>query len=1032
MTKTPFPLAKILHELLNAPFSARVAASLPRVTVGLLLCVACAPSTVAQENGAESNEVRFSTQVAPLLAKRCLECHNETTAEGGLNLTSRSQAVEAGGESGVAIQPSDLSASLVWSRVNSDEMPPEHPLDDDEKKLLARWIKSGAAWTPETIDRFQYTTDQRAGYDWWAWQPLHQGKIPRDEQDHWSRNEIDRFVYERLKSAGLTPSPPASPRDLIRRLYFDLVGLPPSIEEVDAFSANPTEEHYRTMVNRLLDSPEYGERWARHWLDVARYGESDGFERNNARNDLWHYRDWVINAFNNDMPYDEFVRQQIAGDLIHPGPEGAAAVGFLVAGVHNTVVGGSQRMKLLARQDELEELVGTVGQTFLGLTVNCSRCHDHKFDPVSSVDYYRMISALDGVNHGVLDLHRPEVSSSLEETKAKITQIATELSQIDSRVRARVMEARKEDDAPTHEDRPQPISAWDFETDLQDQIGELHGEAVGGARLENGSLVLDGQSAYVKTATMNRPLPTKTLEAWVLVDSLEQKGGGAISLQSPDGQVFDAIVFGERDAGQWMAGSNNFARTRSFEAPVETEANEQPVHVAITYQADGTITGYRNGVPYGKSYRVEPTLSIEGSSQVLFGLRHAPPGGNRFLKGRILRASLYDHALSAEAVAASAGIENSYVSLETLEANLTPEEALRREALTAELAEATQKRNELEAQARLKMYSVAARNPGAMRVHLRGSVENYGPEVTPGGVAALGEDRADFGLSATASDKERRSQLADWLTRDDPPLLSRVIANRIWLHHFGTGIVETPNDFGFNGGRPSHPELLDWLATYLRSKDYSLKELHRVMVSSSTYRQSSAADVHGLSKDANNRLLWRYPKRRIDAESLRDSMLFTAGVLNDQRGGPGFQDVTIAYINGTTYYEPIDRDGPDFNRRTIYRFSPRGGRSAILDTFDCPDPSATAPKRSMTTTPLQALTLMNNAFVLRMADHMARYTREKVGDDVMKQVVYVWQRNLLRDPTDDELKIVLPFVDENGLEALCRAVYNSNEFVVIE
>jgi hypothetical protein len=1032
MTKSPSHRATVLSELPRFPFSGPVTTCLRILMFGLLACIACTGATAAQEKVAGSEDVQFQTQIAPLLAKRCLECHNETTTEGNLNLTSRAHAVGVGGESGVAIQPSDLSASLVWNRVNSNEMPPEHPLDAAEKKLLAQWIKSGAPWEPETIDRFQYTTDLRAGYDWWAWQPLRQGAVPGNDQDHWSRNEIDRFIHARLKTEGLTPSPVASPRNLIRRLYFDLVGLPPSIQEVEAFAANPTDEHYLSIVNRLLDSPEYGERWARHWLDVARYGESDGFERNNARNDLWHYRDWVINAFNNDMPYDEFVRQQIAGDLLQPGPEGAAAVGFLVAGVHNTVVGGSQRMKLLARQDELEELVGTVGQTFLGLTVNCSRCHDHKFDPVSTVDYYRMISALDGVNHGVLDLHRPEVASSLEETKAKIDQLATELGQIDSKVRARVMEARKKDKEPTLEDRPQPISAWDFETDLRDQIGELHGEAVGGARLENGSLVLDGQSAYVRTATMNRPLPTKTLEAWVLLDNLMQKGGGAISLQSPDGQVFDAIVFGERDAGQWMAGSNSFARTRSFEAPVETEATEQPVHFAITYQADGTITAYRNGVPYGKSYRVEPTLSIEGPSQVLFGLRHAPPGGNRFLTGKILRANLYDHALSAEAVAASAGIENRYVSLETLKANLTPDEARRRQALTADLAVVTQKRNELETQARFKMYSVAARNPGAMRVHLRGSVENYGPEVTPGGVAALGDTRADFGLSATASDKDRRSQLADWLTRDDPPLMSRVIANRIWLHHFGTGIVETPNDFGFNGGRPSHPELLDWLASYLRDNDYSLKELHRVMVSSATYRQSSAVDPDGLTKDANNRLLWRYPKRRIDAESLRDSMLFTAGVLNNQRGGPGFQDVTIAYINGTTYYEPIDRDGPEFNRRTIYRFSPRGGRSAILDTFDCPDPSAMAPTRSMTTTPLQALTLMNNAFVLRMSDHMARHTRELMGEDVKKQVRYVWQRNLLREPTDEELKVVVPFVGENGLEALCRAIYNSNEFVVIE
>jgi hypothetical protein len=398
-------------------------------------------------------------------------------------------------------------------------------------------------------------------------QPLSNVNAPDVDNDPWPRSEIDKFILRNLREADLSPSPPTEPRVLVRRLYFDLHGLPPTPEEIEKFAADPSDAAYKALVDELLVSPHYGERWGRHWLDVARFGESDGFERNNPRKNFWHFRDWVIRALNDDMPYDEFARMQLAGDILKGGRDGDSAVGFLVAGVHNTVVGSSERMKRLARQDELEEIVGAVGQTFLGLTINCARCHDHKFDPILTNEYYSMIAAIDGVRHGEKDVEANEN--------------AAERNQLDQQI-----------------------------ADLQKKLQEI-------------------------------------------------------------------------------------------------------------------------------------------------------------------------------------------------------DNAVRQTGLQKKIAVATTRRAALGSGGKSKVYTVAARNPGAMRVHIRGSVTNFGAQVVPAGIAVLAEVTPDFGLANNAPDRQRRSKLADWVTDPANPLFTRVIVNRVWHYHFRTGIVDTPSDLGFNGGRPSHPELLD-------------------------------------------------------------------------------------------------------------------------------------------------------------------------------------------------------------------------------
>jgi len=349
----------------------------------------------------------FQARVAPLLAARCLECHRGAGAEGGLDLSTEA-GLAAGGDSGGALTPGDPPASLLWQRVAAGEMPPAHPLDDAERATLEAWIAAGAPWSGGAIDPFLRSSAARAGADFWSLAPLATVPVPEVEGD-WPRNDIDRFVLERLRRAGLEPAPQAAPRELVRRLWIDVTGLPPDPEEVRAFERDPSDEAWERLVDRLLGSPEHAERLARHWLDVVRFGESDGYEYNSPRDHAWQYRDWTIRAFRGDLRYDDFVRLQVAGDVLAPGTlDGIAATGFLVAGVHNPVVGASPAMREAARQDELEEMAGTVAQTFLGLSVNCARCHDHKYDPVPTEDYYAFAAALAGVRHGTREAPGPD------------------------------------------------------------------------------------------------------------------------------------------------------------------------------------------------------------------------------------------------------------------------------------------------------------------------------------------------------------------------------------------------------------------------------------------------------------------------------------------------------------------------------------------------------------------------------------------------------------------------------------------------
>ncbi|MGC4042376.1 MAG: DUF1553 domain-containing protein [Armatimonas sp.] len=904
------------------------------------------------------------TEVAPIVKTKCLPCHNANTHSGGLDLS---------------VAPAPAMLGRIVKQVEAGKMPPGAPLPPAEKARFAAWVKSGS------------------GATWWSLRP-----VPPPAP----AATLDGFIEAGLKAKGLSFSPEADKRTLLRRVALDLTGLPPTPEETAAFLADKSPNAYEKRVDALLASPAYGERWARHWLDVARFGESHGFERDQLREHSWRYRDWVINALNSDLPYDEFVRQQVAGDVLYPDNASAiTATGFLVGAPWDEV--GQTQASALARartrEEELEELIGTVGQAFLGLSVQCARCHDHKFDPIPTKDYYRFRAALSGVRHGTRPLPSP--------AEKRLRVVEAQLTTLDEAARKRITLPGQQKFGPA------PTLRWSFDEGPKDSVRGLPLHMEGGAQIAAGRLKLPKSGAFAATDALPLALGAKTLEAWVALPNRTQRGGGVISVELPDGTMFDAIVYGERDPGKWATGSDNFRRSRSLNAPVESAAPDALIHVAAVYEANGRIQLYRNGVPYGESYATEGPLKFTaGNAKLLLGMRHTG-GGNAFLTGELEEARVYDRALSAEEVAASYAAGVAALDEKTIEAALTEPERAERRKLKAERA------NLLVATATpAQVYACTPRAPEPGFVLARGDVESPKEPVTPGALSAL---PGDFSLPATATDVERRTQLARWLSDAKNPLTARVMVNRVWQGHFGRGIVGTSSDFGAVGETPSHPELLDWLAATFMKDGWSIKKLHKRIVLSRAYKQASAATKEGLAKDADDRLLWRFAPRRLEAEAIRDDILFTSGRLNTARGGPGFRPFKLV-IDNSYFYNLIDSDAPEFRKRSIYRIQVQSARPPLLEALDCPDPSTRTPRRTQTVTPLQALELMNAPFILRQAHMLA----EAIGG-TSDPVATAYRRVLGRSPSEKERTEATTFVKQDSLEGLCWALFNSSEFLYL-
>jgi len=921
----------------------------------------------------EPPEDLFRNLVAPLLAARCGACHGPEGAESGFRVDLREQAI-AGGDSGSAgIVPGKPNQSELFVRVSTTDkesrMPADgEPLSDEEQQLLRDWIAAGAVW-PDAMQSLGELLPKGEpkpvkGQNHWAFQPLVRPAVPAAAP---GTAAIDAFLAVKLAAAGLAMNPEADPRTLIRRVSFDLVGLPPGPEEIAAFedtcrAAGGVDGPYGDLVDRLLASPHYGERWARHWLDVVRFAESDGFETNTARANAWPYRDWVIESLNSDKPYDQFVKEQLSGDQL-----GAdAATGFLVGGPTDRVRSPDPVLTANQRADELHDMVSTTGSAFLGVTVGCARCHDHKFDPVPQTDYYSIKAVLEGVEHG----ERPLESAA------------------EAAVRQRNL-------ADLERERAAALR----------RLAEL--------RAASPALPLKPQVSAGENVDVFPALTAKFVRFTILATSNAEPCLDELEVFTTDGANV-ALDARPTASGVYAAGGN-------------------PLH-QLAHVNDGTYGNSHSWIsnePGNGWVQLELTEPLE-IERVAWSRDRSPTP--RYSDRLAIR---YEVAVSLDGkdwttVASDADripFGSDAPSAEPF-AGLSPNERAEAESLLAGSADLDNRLKGLKEPR--SAYIGIFRQPGPTRRFFRGDPLAPREEIPPGSLSNIG---SPWQLPADSAERDRRRGLADWLVAASNPLAARVIVNRLWHYHFGTGIVDTPSDLGVNGGSPTHPELLDWLASELvdpanPADRWRLKRIHRLIVTSRAYRQASTARPTGLAADSAARLLWRYPPRRLEAEPLRDAILAVSGSLNPKMGGPGF-DLFEPNTNYVKVYTTKTTFTDDDFRRMVYQAKPRAELDSFFGAFDCPDAGQVQPARTVSTTPLQALNMLNGDFLLDQAARFAERVEREAGGDPGRQVARAVALAFGRAATEREIAAGRELVAAHGLPILCRSLYNASEFITV-
>ena len=813
----------------------------------------------------------LSQQAYAILKKNCMGCHGAAKTS-GLDLRT-GESILAGGENGAVLVPGDDDASKLLKLVTHElkpEMPPGKKMADADVETLRRWIDAGAPFdgfektaavaSPDKakadlakLEERPITPEER---QYWAFQPPKRVTPPRATLPAWNKNPIDAFLFSAMKAKGLKPSPRADRRTLMRRAYLDLTGLPPSPEEVAAFEKDTAPGAWERLVEKLLASPHYGERWARHWLDLVRFADSGGFEFDVDRPDAWRYRDYVVKAFNDDKPYDQFVKEQLAGDEIRPdSQEAMIATGFLRLGPEGG--GGGER----GRQDALDDIISTSTLTFMGMTVSCARCHDHKFDPIPQKDYYRIQAVFFSTRPVSYPLVAPDVVAAHRAETQRIENLQRPIRRAKS----------------------------------------------------------DLEAPYLK----------------ILVDE-------AVSRLPEYMQV-------------------------AWNTPVEKRTPGQKLNVQ----------------------QIKKTLEDDTLSQKL--------------------------------------TEKDIV------ARMSAEDKANHDALKSQLRELDKQKPKPYPTARAIGEAGATAQPSYF-LH-RGSFDTKGSLMTPGVLTVACNNEYQFPTPpAQAKSSYRRRGFAEWLVAPNNPLTSRVMVNRLWQHHFSEGIVRTPSNFGKMGEAPTHSELLDWLATEFVNRGWSIKQMHRLMMTSQAYQMASDDIAANVAIDPENKLLWRMPRVRLEAEIIRDAVLAVAGNLDRTLGGPGI----YPYIDPKLFQSSTKRtwpgkpdDDPSTWRRSLYVYSKRSIRYPLFETFDQPNLINSCERRNRSTIAPQALLLMNNNFVLVEAQKFAERLQKEVGGDALKQVERAYQLALSRVPTAYERAKSIAFIqsDPNGLAEFCQALFNLNEFV---
>ncbi|MEZ6055677.1 MAG: PSD1 and planctomycete cytochrome C domain-containing protein [Planctomycetaceae bacterium] len=993
---------------------------LPFVLLAVVVWVSL-PAVAAPPSGDAPDLVTFHRDIAPLLQQHCLRCHHSNERHGGLSFSNSAEFLK-GGDSGPVVVPGEPNKSLLLHAISPDSkgkaaMPDGGlPLPADAIEQFRNWISAGANWPAD----HNLTLET-----WWSFKPLNQVALPSTQLAEQSTlGPIDQFLLARLKQKGLDFSPEADRRTLIRRLSFDLTGLPPTFAETEAFIADEHPQAYEHLVDKLLASPHYGERQAQHWLDVVHYGETHGYDKDKMRPNAWPYRDYVIRAFNEDKPYGQFVREQIAGDVLAPNSvDGIEALGFIAAGpwdyIGHAEVSEEKIDGKVARHLDRDDMVRNTFETFCSLTVGCAQCHDHKFDPIQQVDYYRVQSLFAALDRADRPYDRnPQTREQRQHLLARQAAANAELAQNVTEINRLGGDALKQ---------------------IESQIAAAE-KSQGTRPPEHGyHSAIANSNDVVKWAQVELPAPT-SLQRIVLNPCFDDFNG-----------IGEGFGFPVR---YHLEGATNQEFTEGVTLLVDRTLADQPNPgidpVTILVKADGIryvrITATKLATRKDDYILALSEMQIfnDDGTNVAVG-RPVTALDSIEAPGRWRKANLVDNIYPQSAVTREQ-LDELTQSRETLLSKVVPAETLTALHRTQqELADIQRDLEKLPPVQRVYAGTVHTgagtfRGTGAnggkpRKVMLldRGDVTRPTVEVTPAALNCL-PISGDLSLPESHTEGDRRAALANWLSHRENPLVWRSIVNRIWQSHFGTGIVDTPNDFGRMGGEPSHPELLDWLAVDFRDSGESLKRLHRQIVVSRAYRQQSAHNNPLATEfDPDNRLLWRQQRRRLDAEEVRDAMLMTSGLLNLDMGGPSFQDFVVEKPEHSPHYEYARHDplDPKSHRRSVYRMIVRSQTQPFLTVLDCADPSMQVPRRNETISPLQALSLLNNRLSLALAGQLAERVR-RIAPDTSGQVAAAFRLALSRTPTRQEQEILDQYLAAHNLENLCRLLWNANEFVFVD
>ncbi len=988
-----------------------------------------------------ASAVRFERDVQPIFSRGCIRCHGATERRGGLGLSDREGAMEELDSGLHALVPGKPDESELLRRIASDDpserMPPKgKPLTAAEIATLRRWIEQGAAWPPH-----------------WAYRPLERPAAPqRTALTHadWAHTPVDLFLLARLQEQGLAPSAPADRRTWLRRVTFDLIGLPPTPEELAAFLADESPDAFERVVDRLLASPHYGERWARRWMDLVHYAETHGHDQDRPRPHAWPYRDYLIRSFNLDTPYARFVQEQVAGDVLYPADSWAlVATGFLATGPWDESSLRDIREDTLdreiARYLDRDDIVTTVMTTFASTTVHCARCHDHKFDPISQEEYYQLQAVFAATGKGNRPYDRdPAVARRRAALQSQLAALPALREQIDpSLLAAEVQEG---------------VAAW--EAQVASAAAQWMTLDPAAYAAENGSVLVkqaDGSllSGGPRPATEVYTITAPAMLPRITGVRLEVLTDPALPHQGPGRQDNGNLHLNEFRVT--AAPRDDPARA----APVEllnprADFDQQGWTVAMAVDGNpGTAWGIypEVGKPHQAIFELKTPLALEGGAVLTFRLEQTHGGGHLIGRPKLSVTAaqpplpLDAGSLPGEVAAAlqTPAPERTDAQKAALAAHYLEQK------YTAELERLPPRQlvycgsNRFEPDGSFR--PVAA--PRTVYVLKRGDVQQPGAVAQPGGLSCVTGLEPHWVLDDANDGGQRRAALARWLADSKNVLTWRSIVNRLWGYHFGRGLSDTPNDFGRMGAPPTHPELLDWLATELLESGGSLKHLQRLIVTSSAYRQASNAEAtppnHPSSipqsafrnphlEDSDNRLLWRMNRTRLDAESVCDAMLQASGVLDRTLGGPSvkqFIESPGVHVTPNVDYRNFDVNDPANHRRSVYRFIFRTLPDPFMETLDCPDASQLAARRTESVTALQALAMLNNPFVVRQSEHLAdRLCRER--PDLPRQIHRLYELLLNRPPTAQETAAFTHYAARHGLPNACRVLLNSNEFMFID